>query len=69
MTSNLNESSRIQAGARKLQPGPLNSQKSKPIAFYSRKLNYIQVIYLITECDILSMVKTLKVVRNTRLGQ
>ena len=55
--------------ASKLQLGSVISQKGKPIPFYSRKLNSAQVNYTTTECEVLSIVETLKEYRNILLGQ
>ena len=55
--------------ASKLQLGSLISQKDKPIAFYSRKLNPAQVNYATTERELLSIVESLKEFRNILLGQ
>ena len=45
------------------------SQKGKPIAFYSRKLNPAQTRYTATERELLSIVEVLKEFRNILLGQ
>ena len=44
-------------------------RKNKPIAFYSRELNPAQVNYTTTERELLSIVETLKELRNILLGQ
>ena len=66
---NFNESFVFHTDASKLQPGSVISQKGKPITFYSRKLNPAQVNYTRTECELLSIVETLKEFRNILLGQ
>ena len=48
--------------------GAVISQKGKPIAFYSRKLNDAQTRYTTTERELLSIVETLKEFRNILLG-
>ena len=55
--------------ASKVQLGAIISQNNKPIAFYSRKLNPAQVNYTTTEWELLSIVETLKELRNILLGQ
>ena len=57
---NFNESFEIYIDAGKLQRGSVISQKGKPIAFYSRNLNPVQVNYTTTEHELLSIVETLK---------
>ena len=59
----------IHTDASKVQLGAVISQDNKPIAFYSRKLNPAQVNYTTTERELLSIVETLKDVRNILLGQ
>ena len=51
------------------QLGAVISQNGKPIAFYSCKLNDAQTRYTTTECELLSIVETLKEDRNILLGQ
>ena len=43
-------------------------QGRKPIAFYSRKLNKAQRNYTVGECEMLSIVETLRAYRNILLG-
>ena len=59
----------IHTDASHLQLGAVISQKGKPIAFYSRKLNAAQTRYTTTERELLSIVETLKEFRNILLGQ
>ena len=55
--------------ASKVQLRVVISQDNKPIAFYSRQLNPAQGNYTTTEREILSIVETLKELRNIVLGQ
>ena len=64
---NFNETFDIHTDASKLQLGAVISQKGKPVAFYSRKLNPAQVNYTTTERELLSIVETLKEFRNCLL--
>ena len=50
----------IHTDASKLQLGAVISQKGKPIAFYSQKMNISQQNYTTTEKELLSIVETLK---------
>lgn len=59
----------IHTDASHTQLGAVISQKGKPIAFYSRKLNDAQTRYTTTERELLSIVETLKEFRNILLGQ
>ena len=54
----------IHTDSSKLQLGSVISQKGKPIAFYSRKLNPAQVNYTTTERELIFIVKTQKEFRN-----
>ena len=54
----------IHTDASKLQIGAVISQKGKPIAFYSLKMNSAQQNYTTTEKELLSVVATLKEFRN-----
>ena len=58
----------IHTDASHYQLGAVISQKGKPIAFYSRKLNPAQTRYTTTERELLSIVETLKEYRNILLG-
>ena len=49
----------IHTDALKFQQGAVISQKGKPIAFYSRKMNSAQQKYTTTEKELLSIVETL----------
>ena len=59
----------IHTDASQTQLGAVISQKNKPIAFYSRKLQLVQRWYTTTECELLSIVETLKEFKNILLGQ
>ena len=58
----------IHTDASKLQIGAVISQKGKPIAFYSRKMNSAQQNYTTTEKELRSIVATLKEIHNILLG-
>ena len=58
----------IHTDASKVQHGAVISQDNKPIAFYSRKLNPLQVNYTTTERELLSIVETLKEFKNILPG-
>ena len=64
-----NEVLHVFTDASDTQLGAVIMQKSKPIAFYSRKLNPAQKRYTTTERELLSIVKTLKEFRAILLGQ
>ena len=57
----------IHTDASKLKIGAVISQKGKPIAFYSIKMNSAQHNYTTTEKELLSIVETLKKFRNILL--
>ena len=61
---NFNKPFVIQRDASKLQLGALISQDDKPIAFHSRKLNSAQVNHATTKSELLSIVETLKDLKN-----
>src|SRR5688500_7803079 len=67
--SNFNEIFEIHTNTSLYQFGTCISQKGKPIAFYSRKLNPAQTRYTTTERELLSIVEVLKEFRNILLGQ
>ena len=52
-----------------LQLGNVISQKGKPIALYSRKLNPAQTRYTTTEKKLLAIVQTLKELKTFSLGK
>ena len=56
---NFNEPFHIYTDASKNQLGAVITQREKPIAFYSRKLNPAQTRYTTTERELLSIVETL----------
>ena len=56
----LNETFKIHTNASAFQLGAVISQKVKPIAFYSRKLNNAQRQYTVTERELISILETLK---------
>ena len=58
----------IHTDASKLQLGAVISQKGKPIAFYSRKMNIAQQTYTTMVKELLSLVENLKEFRNILLG-
>ena len=62
-----NQPFEIHTDASHTQLGVVISQKNKPVAFYSRKLQLAQRRYKTTECELLSMVKTLKEFKNILL--
>ena len=64
-----NQQFEIHTDASHTQLGAVISQKNKPIAFYSRKLQLVQSRDTTTECELLSIVKTLKEFKNILLGQ
>ena len=59
----------IHTDVSKVQLGVVINQDNKPIAFYSRKLNPAKINYTTTERELLSIVETLKELRNILLGQ
>ena len=59
----------IHMDASKVQLGAVIGQDNKPIAFYDRKLHHAQVNYTTTERELLSIVDTLKKLRNILFGQ
>ena len=61
---NFNKAFVIHTDASKLLLGAVISQDDKPIAFYRRKLNSVQVYYTTTERELLSIIETLKEFRN-----
>jgi len=66
---NFNKPFQIYTDASHYQLGAVASQKGKPIAFYSRKLNPAQTRYATTERELVSVAETLKEYRNMLLGQ
>ena len=59
----------IHTDASHTQLGVVISQNNKLIAFYSRKLHLAQRRYTTTECELLSIIETLKEFKNILLGQ
>ena len=51
-----------------LQLGAVVAQNNKTMAFFSRKLNLVQMRYTTTECELLAIVETLKEFRTILLG-
>ena len=66
---NYEEELDIHMDASLYQVGTCILQKSKPIAFYSRKLKPAQTRYTTTERELLSIVEVLKEFRDILLGQ
>ena len=64
-----NDSFEIYTDASKLQIGAVISQKGKPVAFYSRNMKNSQQNYTTTEKELLSIVASLKDLRNIILGR
>ena len=52
-----------------IQLGSVITQDSKPVVFYSRKLNPVQTRYTTTERELLSIVETLKEFKTILFGQ
>ena len=59
----------IHTDASKVQLGAVISQDNKPIAFYCSKLDPVKVSYTTTERQLLSIIETLKEIRNILLSQ
>ena len=64
-----NQPFEIHTNASHTQLGAVISQKNKPIAFYSRKLQLAQRWYTTTVHELLSIIETLKEFKNILLGQ
>ena len=64
-----NDTFEIHTDASDYQLGAVISQKGRPIAFYSRKLQDAQTRYTTTERELLAIVETLKEFKNILLGQ
>ena len=58
----------IHTDASKIQNGAVISQKGKPVALYSQKMDSAQHNYIMTEKELISIVETLKEFRNILLG-
>ena len=65
---NFNAPFEVHTDGPKLKIGAVISQKGKPIAFYSLKMNSAQQNYTTTEKELLSVVATLKEFCNLLLG-
>ena len=55
-----NEIFKIHTNASAFQLGAVVSQKSKPIALYTRKITDFQQRYIVTDRELLSIIETLK---------
>ena len=55
----LNETFQIHNNYSAFQLGAVISQKGKPISFYSRRLNYFQQQYTVTDIELLRILETL----------
>jgi len=66
---NFNDLFEIHKGAGATQLGAVISQKGRPIAFYSRKLNPVHTRYTTTKRELLAIVEMLKEFKNILLGQ
>ena len=64
----LNEPFEIHTDASKLKIGAVVSQKGKPVAFCSLKMNSAQQNYTTTEKELISVLASLKYFRNILLG-
>ena len=64
-----NETFKIHADTSVFQLGAVISQKGKPIDFYSRNLTDAQKWCTVTEGELISIVETLRGLRNKLLGR